>query len=60
MKPTDAVKSRPSACSSWTLNCLVRATWKSDDTAQGDCTASVPVPAEPGNAGAPAAVPLKV
>src|ERR1700704_2898517 len=60
MNPTEAVKSRPNACSSCTFACLVRATWKSDDPAQGDCVDSVPVPAEFGNAGTPAAVPLNV
>ena len=55
-----AVRSRPSERSSCAFACQVCATSKSEATAQGDCTASVPVAAPFGKTGAPAEVPLKV
>src|SRR6185295_20308837 len=55
-----AVRSRPIARSSCAFACQVCATSNEGSMAHGDCTASVPVDAPPGKAGAPAEVPLKL
>src|SRR5581483_746252 len=59
--PANAVKSRPTARSTWTFDCHVWATTKSGSTVH-TALGSVAVPAEAafGNAGAPGVVPLKL
>src|SRR5215468_9074964 len=56
----DPVKSWPITRSICAFDCHVYATWKPGFTAHGDCCAIVPLVTPPGNAGAPAAVPLNV
>src|SRR5262245_54463771 len=58
--PIDALNSRPSARSYWTLFCHVCPTRKPELTAHGDCWPTVPVETLLGNAGAPTEAPLTV